>query len=91
MARPASGGNGEPAAPPHPRGGWLALAAVEVVAVAFVVLFDVAEPTLVIVPMAGVSLLVRRQRFGSLGFCRPLRANSSSRCWSSRLVGRSSN
>ena len=45
--------------------------AAEVVAVALVVLFDVAVPTLVIVPMAGVSLLVRRQRFGSLGFRRP--------------------
>ncbi len=49
----------------------MAVAAAEVVAVALVVLFDVAVPTLVIVPMAGVSLLVRRQRFGSLGFRRP--------------------
>lgn len=57
---------------PRHRRRLLAVAtAVEVVAACAVMLFDVGVPSLVLVLMAGLSLLVRRAPWSSLGFHRP--------------------
>ncbi len=55
------------------RGVWTALAAVEVAFATVAVLADWLIPSLVLGGMAGLSLLVRRRRPGTLGFHRPER------------------
>jgi membrane protease YdiL (CAAX protease family) len=49
---------------------WTALTVVEVLAATAAVLLDLVVPTLVLLAMAGASLLIRREGFGSLGFHR---------------------
>jgi hypothetical protein len=49
---------------------WATVTAVEVAAGSAAVALDLVIPTLVLLAMAGVSLLIRRQGFGSLGFHR---------------------
>jgi len=53
--------------------GWAILAAVEVVLAGTAVILDVFLPTLVLLALAAVSLAVRRQRPGALGFRRSTR------------------
>ena len=50
--------------------GWRLLAALEVAAALAAVLFDVLIPTLVVLAVLAVSLMIRREGFGSLGFRR---------------------
>jgi membrane protease YdiL (CAAX protease family) len=50
---------------------WSALAAVEVVLAAIAVVLDLLIPTFVLLGLAGLSLLVRRTGFASLGLSRP--------------------
>src|SRR4051812_21258850 len=53
--------------PPRHRRAWRVITAVEVAAASAAIAFDVAIPTLVLLAMAGVSLLIRRAGVGSLG------------------------
>ncbi len=57
-------------APSSHRRRWTALTAIEVALATAAVLLDVIVPSLVLLAMAGVSLLIRRRGFGSLGFHR---------------------
>jgi hypothetical protein len=50
---------------------WKIITVVELVAAAAVILLDLFLPTLVILGMTFVSLLIRREQIGSLGFKRP--------------------
>lgn len=52
---------------------WLLLAVVELVAAAYAVVGDVFLPTLVLLALAGVGLLARREGFATLGLVRPRR------------------
>jgi membrane protease YdiL (CAAX protease family) len=52
---------------------WRVIAAVEVVLATAAVLLDLGIPTLVLVALAVLSLIARRQRAGSLGLRRPAR------------------
>jgi membrane protease YdiL (CAAX protease family) len=52
---------------------WTYLAVVEVVLGAASVLLDLAIPSLVLLALAGVSLMIRHQGLGSLGLVRPTR------------------
>jgi membrane protease YdiL (CAAX protease family) len=68
-------GLGEPNRDPDPRrrhrgGVWTALTVVEVVLAVVTVAFDLLLPSLVLVVLAGVSLLVRREGPSTLGFHR---------------------
>lgn len=57
-------------APSNHRVLWTVLTAIEVALATAAVLLDVIVPSLVLLAMAGVSLLIRRRGFGSLGFHR---------------------
>ena len=50
---------------------WTIITAVEVVAACAVIILDLVVPSLVLLAMAGVSLVVRRSHWSSLGFHRP--------------------
>ena len=62
------------ASSPRQRRRWAIVAAVEVLLGGATVLLDLFIPTLVLLALASVSLLIRRQGPGSLGFHRPARA-----------------
>ena len=62
------------AARPTDRRMWAVIAGVEVLLASAAVLLDLSIPTLVLLALASFSLLVRRQRPGSLGLQRPRRA-----------------
>jgi membrane protease YdiL (CAAX protease family) len=53
------------------RRAWTIVTAVEVVAACAAILLDLVVPSLVLLAMAGVSLIVRRKHWSSLGFHRP--------------------
>jgi ABC-type proline/glycine betaine transport system permease subunit len=71
-ARPTSTlvGTGGVAPSRAQRRGWTALAAIEVGLAALAVLADLLVPTVLMLGLAGVSLLVRHQGLGSLGLVR---------------------
>ena len=50
---------------------WKIITAVELVAAAAVILFDLFLPTLILLGLALVSLLIRREPVAALGFKRP--------------------
>ena len=49
---------------------WTVVTAIEVIAASVAVLLDLLIPTFVLLALAGISLLIRRQGFASLGFHR---------------------
>ncbi len=57
--------------PERHRRAWTIVTAVEVVAACLAILLDLIVPSLVLLVMAGVSLLARRAHWSSLGFHRP--------------------